>query len=413
MSRLRYVKGNITEITGGTRKIFAKEGYEVHANGQIINNAKEGKHHREPEDPPKIEKKVCTCKTSKKATNFKTLIELVKQAEEMLIQNGQNDMGVRINTLRGIYYGTIWSMDFNGEQSTNRNLAFTIYTGCSVEYDAREVLKCTKDCKANLFKSLIDSPEVFDNANKAVDFGHLIIGLDSRRSWNSINVKILTQGGTGLELNTWVGDLGGGTGTLSKQRILNPKKRAKTIFMDKHSYGSMVNLEGDIAAYVVGMNEKNPNDIVDPTDNFHTIHEALQDYFDKKWDKRTFYFLAMLGVKVSENVITYNKEELIQSCAEKFNDFARWYLGNRMKDKSSGGLEDFAKASNHFKPISEEISAIFIEALRHVVRKPEDMITHRTDPEPKPSEESTTNKVYNKSKELIKKTKEAFDKLKH
>ncbi|ELY2018750.1 hypothetical protein SL053_002683, partial [Flavobacterium psychrophilum] len=52
MSRLRYVKGNITEITGGTRKIFAKEGYEVHANGQIINNAKEGKHHREPESPP-------------------------------------------------------------------------------------------------------------------------------------------------------------------------------------------------------------------------------------------------------------------------------------------------------------------------------------------------------------------------
>lgn len=52
MSRLRYVKGNITEITGGTRKIFAKEGYEVHSNAQIINNAKGGIKYGEPETPP-------------------------------------------------------------------------------------------------------------------------------------------------------------------------------------------------------------------------------------------------------------------------------------------------------------------------------------------------------------------------
>lgn len=53
MSRTRIVKGNITEITGGTRKIFAKEGYEVHTNGQSINNGKDGKNHKEPENPPK------------------------------------------------------------------------------------------------------------------------------------------------------------------------------------------------------------------------------------------------------------------------------------------------------------------------------------------------------------------------
>jgi hypothetical protein len=52
MSRLRYVKGNITEIIGGTRKIFAKEGYEVHSNAQIINNAKGEKKHGEPDSPP-------------------------------------------------------------------------------------------------------------------------------------------------------------------------------------------------------------------------------------------------------------------------------------------------------------------------------------------------------------------------
>jgi hypothetical protein len=411
MTKYRHVKGNITNIVGGKTKVFANE-IEISSNKNV--NCYAPKHtYGDPGDPPRVEKKICTCKTSQKATNFKTLLVLVKQAEEMLILNGQKDMGTRINTIRGIYYGSMWSMDYKSEQSTNRNSAFTVYTGCGVTHDAREVLKCVKVCKSNLFESLIASPEVFDNAYKAVDFGHLMIGLDSRRSWNSINVKIPTQGGTGLELNTWVGDLGGGTGTLSRQRISNPKKRAKTIFMDKHSYGSMVNLEGDIAAYVVGMNEKKPGNIVDSTDNFKSIHEALQDYFDKKWNKRAFYFMAMLGVNISENVISYNIDELTQNCAEKFNDFARWYLGNRMRDKGFGGLEDFAKASNFFKPVSYEISSIFIEGLRHVIRKPEDMITYRTDPDPKPLEESTTNNIYNKSEELINKTKDIFDKLKH
>ncbi|MCP2025453.1 hypothetical protein L1276_000593 [Flavobacterium sp. HSC-32F16] len=40
------------------------------------------------------------------------------------------------------------------------------------------------------------------------------------------------------------------------------------------------------------------------------------------------------------------------------------------------------------------------------------MITHRTDPDPKPMEESTTNKIYKKGRELTKKAKDVFDKIK-
>ncbi|MCP2025456.1 hypothetical protein L1276_000596 [Flavobacterium sp. HSC-32F16] len=187
----------------------------------------------------------------------------------MLIQNGQDDMGSRINTLRGIYYGTEWSLDYSVEKSSARNFAFNRYTGCNVDADARKVLKCSEDCKANLYKSLFDSPEVFENQYKAVDFGHLIIGLDSRRGWRARNVSIPTQGGTGLELNNWVGDLGGGTANLSLQRVTKSKSRAKTLFpVGGHSYGAMVNLEGDVAAYVVGMDENSPNKISDATDYF-------------------------------------------------------------------------------------------------------------------------------------------------
>jgi hypothetical protein len=54
--KLRYVKGNITEITGGDRKIYAKEGYEIHSNAQIIHSAKDGHKHGDPGSPPKDKK---------------------------------------------------------------------------------------------------------------------------------------------------------------------------------------------------------------------------------------------------------------------------------------------------------------------------------------------------------------------
>lgn len=54
MSRIRIVKGDITKITGGKYKIFAKDDIEFHSNKQVIQNAKEGIFHREPEKPNEI-----------------------------------------------------------------------------------------------------------------------------------------------------------------------------------------------------------------------------------------------------------------------------------------------------------------------------------------------------------------------
>lgn len=402
MSKITICEGNII--------LTSKKDTIIHAfDGNITSNAQQKNIWKgekgtvigdyEEMELMKFEVKECTCKTSNKATNFKMLVELVKQAEDMLIQNGYNNMGDRLSIIRGIYYGTEWSLDYSIEKSSARNFAFNRYTGSNVEADARAVLKCSENCKANLFKSLFDSPEVFQDSYKAVDFGHLVIGLDSRRSWTARNAPIPSQGGTGLELNTWVGDLGGGTANLSQKRIKNSKARAKTLFpVGGNSYGAMVNLEGDIAAYVVGMKESEPNEISDATDNFKTIHEALKDYFEKKWNKRTFYFLAMLGAKVSGNVITYTKSDLISKSATKFEDFAEPYIILR-------NPTDLVEASNHFKPVSEEVASIFIDALIHVVSKPEDMITARIDPEPKPKVETYKSKATKKAKELYEKAK--------
>lgn len=166
----------------------------------------------------------CTCTVFRPAKNFKELISLVKQSEEILVSNGYENINDRISILRGIYYGTEWSLDYINEKSDARNFAFDLYTFSKVTADARKALICSSTCRGNLFESLINSFEIFDSKYKAIDFGHLIIGLDSRRSWSAINTPL--NGGTGLENNTWVGDLGGGVAKLSLDRVDYPNKRA-------------------------------------------------------------------------------------------------------------------------------------------------------------------------------------------
>ena len=54
MSKITYIGGDLIETIGGSNKIYAKEGYEIHSNKQIIHNSKDGISFGEPERPPKI-----------------------------------------------------------------------------------------------------------------------------------------------------------------------------------------------------------------------------------------------------------------------------------------------------------------------------------------------------------------------
>lgn len=53
-----------------------------------------------------------------------------------------------------------------------------------------------------------------------------------------------------------------------------------------------------------------------------------------------------------------------------------------MKDKGIGSIGEFKSASLHFRPVSKEVASIFIDGLLHVIKKPQDMITRRTNPSP-------------------------------
>ena len=164
-----------------------------------------------------------------KASSFQTLISLVSAAEARLTANGITTPKEQIHALRGIYYGTTWSMDYakaqggKGEKSATRNEGFQRFTrpseepALTVPVDVRPMLDC------GLFEALRDSPEVTDPGGRHVDVGHLVIGLDARFDPAFKNeaifkasvgpiTKDVPMGGTGLECVTWLGDLGGGAG---------------------------------------------------------------------------------------------------------------------------------------------------------------------------------------------------------
>jgi hypothetical protein len=116
--------------------------------------------------------------TFRKAGSFAQLIKLVEEAEARLAAAGLASTPQEVvHILRGIYYGTSWSMDFEGsgnEGSEMRNIGFDYYTKTTRPDDPRPALG------ESLFLALRNSAEVTDPAGKGTDFGHIMAGLDAQ-----------------------------------------------------------------------------------------------------------------------------------------------------------------------------------------------------------------------------------------
>lgn len=187
-----------------------------------------------------------------KATSFGAVVALIRAAEDLLIKKaGQTSPLDRVSTLRGVYYGTLWSLDYKVEsvRSTGganiRNLGFLTYTGGTIPADPRPAFAGT-----SIMADLQASQSIRDRG-RGIDIGHMLIGLETRSSQVLRTQNFTGQGGTGLEIVTWLGDLGGGAANLAKRRILRPTS-VEVIFHNRTSdYGVMDNLEGDAAGYLV------------------------------------------------------------------------------------------------------------------------------------------------------------------
>jgi Domain of unknown function (DUF4157) len=353
------------------------------------------------------------------ASNFADLITLIRTAEAKLKAKGQ-DVTTRLKTLRGLFYGTTWSMDFDHEHSTMRNLGFAyfLYGNPAIKTASNAMAYLSghpENAKpdpafvpadpagtldAGLIKALKDSAEVTNPADqRKVDVGHLLIGLEARLPKGGQEKAQLTDprplssspmGGTGLELTTWVGDLGGGTAQVAQLRITASKTTpAKQVFTGSvHDYGAEVNLEGDIAAFLAGL----PTSAGDPysiaLDETKGVAGAIEDYVSPSgagaaWKGRAKRFLSFYGATFDASGALSNRSAVVATFTDHIKKFAAYYKETRMKDElmkklgSAPTSAQLAKIDADMKAIEAEIpkvagevAELFTDALMVAVKDP-------------------------------------------
>ena len=321
-------------------------------------------------------------RTFLRARNFSALIAVVREAERRLTGCGFASPESRIHVLRGIYYGTPWSADYLVERSDMRNVGFQTYTASSMPADPRPCLAC------GLFEALRQSQDISDGSRR-VDFGHLMIGLDARRSVIARSAPIPTQGGTGLELATWLGDLGGGAAMLALRRAGAPTASALTVFSGT-DFGGSINLEGDVAGYLVARDRSvtdRPSAPQFPPGG--TIADALEAYLGSSgpttdWNNRAGTFLSILGAVFDAAGNLANRAALIQKLADQIEAFACWYLINRLRQTGRLTLTTLTAASNHLSGAAREVAQVIVDALEFARTHPGSAIAARP-PGPPPS----------------------------
>lgn len=358
----------------------------------------------------------------KPATTIDELISLVEEAELLLKLKGQ-DVTQRIRTLRGMFYGTEWGFDFvKADASPMRNIGFSYFLYGTAGFDNSTAmtalltfdasgLKTNKTYEPynptslfgpDLFDALFNSYEVRTPGGKITDFGHLIIGLEARLSPKAMNgdatdPRGITRGdfnaslgGPGAEVVTWLGDLGGGAFKLASDRVTVPSTPALTIFPSSgSSYGASVNLEGDLAAFLVGA----PKQITEGIPELTEINEsdgiagALKNYFndtEKSWTNRAKNFLTIYGGAFNTKEELTNRDNLISEFAEKIKSFAATYGETRKKDELNNKKKDvnlseeqlekveteLEKINDNYEQASNDIAKLFVSALEKTVKDP-------------------------------------------
>jgi|JI10StandDraft_1071094.scaffolds.fasta_scaffold12139_8 hypothetical protein len=315
--------------------------------------------------------------TFRKAGSFAQLIKLVEEAEARLAAAGLASTPQEVvHILRGIYYGTSWSMDFEGsgnEGSEMRNIGFDYYTKTTRPDDPRPALG------ESLFLALRNSAEVTDPAGKGTDFGHIMAGLDAQ-NWAARTLPT-GSGGTGLDVVTWLGDIGGGGGMLAMNRggamaPRDPDATAYGKFSLPHDYGASVNIEGDIAG-TVGVE-------VSPDRPFSASLAAYLNATEEggeRYNQRAQLFLEFLGGTVVDGKLA-DESALIDKLADQCETFGTIYAITRMQSKGAGTPATVRETGRHIAGASREMATIYVKTLAAALSDPKKPIQAKADMDP-------------------------------
>ncbi|MBJ7331217.1 MAG: hypothetical protein JHC95_15075 [Solirubrobacteraceae bacterium] len=318
-----------------------------------------------------------------KTPDFTSFVALLAGAEAKLVAGGQGAPLERSRTLRGLYYGTTWSLDYEVESKRSvtgariRNAGFITYTGGGVPADPRPLF-----ARTNTVQDLKDSQSLKE-PGRSVDVGHVLIGLETRGTF--ARTHVFPEGGTGLEVVTWLGDLGGGTANLARRRAKAPSTSVEYVFHNATSdYGVSDNLEGDIAAYVVaaGATPGGP-----PVYGNGGVADAFKAYLlpatSKPWRDRSASFAGAIGATVGTAGIT-NKPALVSTLAKKLSDFGYWYAATRWVPTGELTGDLALKTCQHMDGAAREVATVFVDTLQTAIVNAPAAVEARG-PYPKPS----------------------------
>lgn len=308
-----------------------------------------------------------TCATTyRRATTATAYITLIREATRRLAAAGITSISDQIKILRGLYYGTPWSRDFGAEQSLSRVAGFQAFTLSGVEYprDPVSVLDC------GLYDALQRSQDVTTHG-VTVDVGHLLIGLDARSATvaglPAPNAPMVGFGGSGIDVVTWLGDLGGGGASLARDRARSSPTQSVSTKFTGVDYGGPSNLEGDIAAYIVGSG--GATSVVAPVVPSGMGLADLLDAFlspavsggSADWGSRARTFLTMFGGTFSGSGTLTNEPAMIDGFATQIESFACAYASQRYVGTMSAS--QLLATCDHIRSCSREVAQTFVHAL--------------------------------------------------
>lgn len=310
-----------------------------------------------------------------RATTLAAIVDLIGKAEDALIKNArQTDPLDRACTLRGVYYGTPWSVDYAVESARSvagariRNLGFLSYTGGNIPADPRPAFVGT-----SLFADLQASQSIHDaRLGVGIDVGHLLIGLETRSSATMRTTELAGQGGTGLEIVTWLGDLGGGAASLAMHRATIPSTSVEGIFNNTTSdYGVTENLEGDVAGYLVAAGTAPGGGPLYTSGK--GVSDAMADYLpiasSAQWVTRAARFATALGATTSAKGIT-NKADVVDRLTQKLYDFAVWYAVTRWIPSGELLGKTAVAACSHMRGAAREVATVFVSTVSATISSP-------------------------------------------
>lgn len=155
-----------------------------------------------------------------------------------------------------------------------------------------------------------------------VDCGHLLIGLYARTNPGAREVPLSQHEATGLEIVTWVGDLGGASAATAWARASNPRASVAAHFTGT-DFGAASNLEGDVAAYTVSAQPGSGRPTAPRWPDSGLVSDALAAYFLEDGRRGRYRrFLEMQGAVFGGQGIE-NLAEVRKAMLRKIGDFSK------------------------------------------------------------------------------------------